>query len=144
MHARRGSERGFTMVEVLIAILLTAIAVIGIIGLFVSQTRASGRSRHQTEAAALAADKMEKLRTVSAPTSGSESGLDVQGKTGGIYERAWTVTTAGGLTSLTVRVGWDEDGVAAQTCSAHTDCASEFCAGGVCASGAVIVHGKRL
>jgi Tfp pilus assembly protein PilV len=132
------------MVEVLMAILLTAIAVIGIVGLFVSQTRASGRSRHQNEAAALAADKMEKLRTVSAPVSGTETGLNVQGQTGGIYERAWTVTTASGVTSLTVRVGWDEDGIAATTCAIHTDCTSDFCIAGTCASGAVVVHGKRL
>ncbi len=107
------TERGFTMVEVMIAILLTAIAVIGIMALFMTETRASSYSRHSTEAAALAADKLEKLRTMSTPTAGSDTALDPLGATGGIFDRTWSVdTTYTSYTELTVVVGWDENGVA--------------------------------
>jgi Tfp pilus assembly protein PilV len=108
------TERGFTMVEVMIAIVLTAIAVIGIMALFMTETRASSYSRHSTEATALAADKLEKLRTMSSPTAGTQSqtGLDPQGVAGGIFNRTWTVTVPNAsYTDVAVSVSWDENGV---------------------------------
>ena len=51
------------MIEVMVAILLTAIATSGIIGLYIVETRASGFSRHSTEATVLAQDQIEILRT---------------------------------------------------------------------------------
>lgn len=106
------TERGFTMVEVMIAILLTAIAVIGIMALFMTETRASSYSRHSTEAAALAADKLEKLRTMSTPTAGSDTALDPLGAAGGIFDRSWLVdSSVTAYTELSVTVSWDENGV---------------------------------
>jgi Tfp pilus assembly protein PilV len=113
------SERGFTMVEVMIAILLTAIAVIGIMALFVTETRASSYSRHSTEAAALAADKLEKLRTMSGPIGGTETALDPQGAAGGLFDRTWTVdSTNPSYTEVVVSVSWDESG-ATKTITMH-------------------------
>jgi Tfp pilus assembly protein PilV len=65
----RRSEAGFTMIEVMIAMLLTAIAMIGIIALFMTQRKASGFSRHTTEATVLAQDKLEQLRTLCVPAT---------------------------------------------------------------------------
>lgn len=152
MHARRGSERGFTMIEVMIAVLLSAIAVIGIIALFVTQSRASGRARHETEAASLANDKLEKLRTVAAPTSGTDpnnpidaqgNALDAQGNPG-IFYRKWDVTSVSGVSAMTVKVGWDDDDVPSTSCSADSACPSNYCTGSTCASYAVSVYGMRL
>jgi Tfp pilus assembly protein PilV len=107
----RRTERGFTMVEVMIAILLTAIAVIGIMALFMTETRASSYSRHSTEATALAADKLEKLRTMAAPAAGAETDLDPQGAAGGIFGRTWSVDTSNpSFTDISVDVSWDENG----------------------------------
>ena len=114
MHARRGSERGFTMIEVMIAILLTAIAVIGITALYTVETRSSGFSRHSTEAAVLAEDKMEFLRTQSAPASGSETGLPELGGASAMFSRSWTVATATAWIDYSVTVSWSEDGIARQ------------------------------
>lgn len=110
-------QGGFTMVEVMIAILLTAIAVIGIMALFMTEMKASAYSRHATEATVLAADKLEKLRTMSSAslvttTSDPLNPLDSNGATGGIFERSWTVDTATStsFTDLAVTVSWDENG----------------------------------
>jgi type IV pilus assembly protein PilV len=110
MNQKR-TERGFTMVEVMIAILLTAIAVIGILALFMTETRASSYSRHSTEATSLAADKLEKLRTMSTPTAGTQTALDPQGAAGGVFSRTWTVTPNTSYTDLFVSVTWSENGV---------------------------------
>ena len=109
MSARRGSENGFTMIELMIAVLITAIALSGIIALFMSQNRAAGTSRRSSEATALAIDKLEKLRTASAPASGTDT-VDVQGGSGGAFTRTWTVTAGAGSAyyDITVNVQWDD------------------------------------
>lgn len=111
MRTRR-AQAGFTMIEVMIAVLLTAIATSGIIGLFMVQSRASGFSRHQTEATVLAQDQLERLRTVPTTVSGADaSPLDAAGKPGGIYTRSWTFATGATPTyyDIAVTVAWDED-----------------------------------
>ncbi len=91
---RRSAQAGFTLVEVMIALLLTVIAVIGIVGLYRVEAGASNISQHMTEAAALAQDKSEVLRTQAAATGGPEI-INVLGQIGqpdSIYTRSWTVT----------------------------------------------------
>ena len=63
MAAQPVNQKGFTLLEVMIAMVLTALAIMGIIALYVTETKASGFSRHTTEAAVLAQDKIEFLRT---------------------------------------------------------------------------------
>ncbi|MBA3502457.1 MAG: hypothetical protein M4D80_13755 [Myxococcota bacterium] len=99
----------------MIAVLLTAIAVIGIVGLYRVQTRSAGYSRYATEASVLAADKLEQLRTVTMVAgTGSQANLDSRGKPGGIFNRSWAITSVvTGTTTqwkLEVTVGWDDDG----------------------------------
>jgi len=108
---RVNTEQGFTLIEVMIAILLSAIAVVGLVGIYSVQTRGSSVSRHTTEAAVLAEDRMEDLRTQIAPATGSESGLDALGAAGGIYNRAWTVAIGGSDITYSVTVSWNEDGI---------------------------------
>lgn len=109
MPSKRGSQAGFTMIELMIAVLLTTIAMSGIIALFLSQNRASGVSRHTSEASALAQDKLEKLRTMSTATAGSDT-VDPQGNAGSanLYTRTWTVTAGTGYSDLSVTVTWQE------------------------------------
>jgi Tfp pilus assembly protein PilV len=142
--ARR--EAGFTMIEVMIAVLLTVIAVIGIIALFMTETRAAAYSRRATEATNLATDKLEKLRTLTAPTAGAEASVDSQGDTttGGMFERKWTVSAGTSFTDIAVQVGWDDDNAETTTCSLDSTCTSKFCrASGYCATRAVVIHGRR-
>ncbi|HVK85814.1 MAG TPA: prepilin-type N-terminal cleavage/methylation domain-containing protein [Kofleriaceae bacterium] len=107
---RRRRDAGFTMVEVMVAILLTAIAVIGILALYMTQTRASSYSRHSSEAAVLAADGLEKLRTMNPPTGGTETGLTETGKTGGMFTRVSEVVGTSTPYDVKVTVSWEESG----------------------------------
>ncbi len=130
---KRSGEAGFTLIEVMIAVLITAIGVAGIIGLTTAETRSGLSARHTTEAAVLAESKSEELRTVSLTTlattgTGSDSSpVDVEGVASGnaataIYTRVWscTITTTSSLSSAacTVQVSWlDDGGGASSTCS---------------------------
>jgi prepilin-type N-terminal cleavage/methylation domain-containing protein len=109
----RRPQGGFTMIEVMIAITVTAIATSGLLALFMVETRASGFSRHSTEATVLAEDQLERLRTAAAPTvttSGSQTGIDERGKSGGIFNRTWTTTVGSTYYDTSVTVTWPEDG----------------------------------
>ncbi len=104
------------MIEVMVAILLTAIATSGIIGLYIVETRASGFSRHSTEATVLAQDQVEILRTnrvVGGPIT--TVGIDEHGNAGGMFTRIYTVTAGASpaqpYDDLLVEVKWTEDGV---------------------------------
>ncbi len=103
------------MIEVMIAVLLTAIATSGIIGLYMVETRASGFSRHTTEATILAQDQMEILRTSKVVgVDVTTTNLNEHGKTGGIFTRIWTVVANAAplvYDDMTVEVRWVEDGV---------------------------------
>lgn len=113
MSAKRGNgQAGFTMIELMIAVLLTTIAMSGIIALFMSQNRASGVSRHTSEASALAIDKLEKLRTMSTLTAGSATEtVDAQGNvgSGNMYTRTWIVGAGSGYSDINVVIQWDEN-----------------------------------
>ena len=124
MKTPRGRQAGFTMVEVMVSIIITAIVVMGLIGLFKSQSSASAFSRHNTEAAVLAEHQLEWLRTQGAAATGSGSGLgsatsgsnyDAQGVAGaGIFSLYWNenlITGASTYAEMWVTVTWSDDGV---------------------------------
>lgn len=113
-------QAGFTIIEVMIAILITALTVIGVLGLFRIETRASGFSRHETEAAVLAQDKLEELRALTAPTAATTlvsdpapiDALGMASQPNSIYTRSWRVdpTSDASVFVIYVVVSWDDDG----------------------------------
>jgi prepilin-type N-terminal cleavage/methylation domain-containing protein len=115
VNRRLRRQLGFTMIEVMVAMLLTVIATTGIIALYIVNTRASGFSRHATEATMLAQDQIERLRLSSVvPDSGSVADLNEQGVvvTGvGLFTRAYAVTAGtADYDSVVVTVTWIEEG----------------------------------
>jgi prepilin-type N-terminal cleavage/methylation domain-containing protein len=105
-------ERGFTVIEVLIALLVLLIGMAGILSLQLTSVQATAFSRHATEASVLAEDKMEELRAVPAATlvTGSDQ-VDARGvpDAQGYYVRDWEVDPGASLT-ITVKVRWNEEG----------------------------------
>jgi len=93
--------KGFTLVEILIAILLLVIALVGLASVTVSVIKGNDLSRMVTTATTLAKDKMEQLKNLST-TSAGYGALDTLALTDGsqtvletVYTRAWTVGAVG-------------------------------------------------
>lgn len=63
-RARRTRDEGFTLVEVLVAIILVAVMSLGVAQMFVLAVRTNLAARHQTSTTILAAQKMEQLRSL--------------------------------------------------------------------------------
>ena len=93
--------KGFTLVEIMIAILLLVIALVGLASVTVSVIKGNDLSRMVTTATTLAKDKMEELKNLST-TSAGYGALDTLALTDGsqtvletVYTRAWTVGAVG-------------------------------------------------
>ena len=120
-RTRRGSrpnarslECGMTMVELMIAIVVLSIGLLGIAAIFPSGRRFTTRDRMTTTATDLAEQKMEQLRTLAYSDPDLTVGLHptASGETVGNnnrYVRWWTVTQiATDLRCADVRVTWSD------------------------------------
>ena len=111
----RAHQGGFTLVEILVAMAISVIALAGMVGLMRTSGRSVAYSRHATEAAMVGEALMEQLTlTPSANLASGSDTVNVQGASGGGYTRTWTITWDGANVTGTVRitVGWyEEDGV---------------------------------
>jgi prepilin-type N-terminal cleavage/methylation domain-containing protein len=112
MARRRRASGGFTILEVLVSMAVLAIGLIGVVAMQRTSMRASGYSRHATEAAVLGEDKLEQLRTVDIAFvgAGSET-VDALGQVSstGLFTRSWTIEWESDLATLEVTVAWGED-----------------------------------
>lgn len=108
----RSAERGMTMVEMMIALIVLSIGLLGIAAIFPSGRRFSTRDRMLTTASDLALQKFEQIRTYSysdpnltVGTHPTASGENVGPNNR--YVRWWTVTQlATDLRMADVRVTW--------------------------------------
>lgn len=108
-RASRRAQAGFTMIEIMVALLLASLAILGLTALFTTSAATTGDARHVTEATALAQDKLEELRTET-PVAGSET-VDPTGTIGtGMFTRTTAVTTTSNYYDITVTVAWFDSG----------------------------------
>jgi len=110
---RSKKSKGFSLIEVLIALVILSISLLALAGLMVQSTRNSSWGSHLTEAATLAQDRLERFRAVRPQTDIPEGGPNndqVTGSSGIVYTRTWTVTTNGTATArtITITVTWTD------------------------------------
>jgi type IV pilus assembly protein PilV len=60
---RKGSDQGFTLVEVLIALVVLAVGLLGIAALYIDSLRASRTALLRTQAVAVASDLADRIRS---------------------------------------------------------------------------------
>ncbi len=104
-------QRGFTLIEVLVAMTLMAVGLLGVLSLARGAASASGYSRRATEAAILAEDKLEELRTVPVGVAADDTDqVDSAGveDVDALFERTWTLDWLGDIGTITVGVTWTE------------------------------------
>lgn len=105
-------NKGFTIIEVMIAVLVLSFGLLALAGLSASIISSNRFSAQLSAATTLAQDKIEDIRRVaySNVSSGSETGIDEKGTSGGIFDRATVVLDdqpASGMKTVTVTVSWD-------------------------------------
>ena len=98
---------GFSLLEVLIALVILSISLLALAGLMVTTTGNNSLGGHLTEAATFAQDRLEQLRLISWQniTSGGDQ---IEGSSGINYIRNWTVVTNGNARTVTIRINWSD------------------------------------
>ena len=109
------NSRGFSLIEVLIALVILSVSLLGLAGLMVTTTKNNSFGSHMTEAATFAQDKLEQLRgtpfgmiAVNATTTDSPVG-----STGITYTRSWVAVPNilpphNTLDVITITVSWTD------------------------------------
>ncbi len=105
-------SQGFSLIEVMIALVILSISLLALAGLMVQSTRNSSWGSHLTEAATLAQDRLERFRAVRPLTDIPEGANNdsVIGASGIRYTRTCTVTTnaTGDARTITITVTWTD------------------------------------
>ncbi len=103
------NSKGFTLLEILMAVIILSISLLALAGLMSLTTRNNSYGNHVTEAATFAQDKLEELRAV--PWANIVTGNDLRkGSTGINYSRNWNVApnAADSLRTVTVTINWND------------------------------------
>lgn len=113
MRRRDVRERGFTLIEVLVAVVILSLGMAAMVALSANGTQATAYTRHAGEAAMVGQDELERLRVL--PPASLASGTDTVdahavASAVGLYTRTWTVSWTGSLATLTVKVQWSDGG----------------------------------
>ena len=104
-------SKGFTLIEVLVALIILSFSLLALAGLMVTTTKNNSFGSHMTEAATLAQDKLEELRAIKWDDLNEGNHTDPaqqEGSTGINYTRNWNVTTNGSLKTVTITVNWND------------------------------------
>ena len=108
MNLSRKSS-GFTLIEILIALVIFTISIVAFAGLTVTATRSSSYGGRMTEAVTLAQDKLEELKANSWEKIVS-GGDQKTGATGINYTRNWNVLETGNrnLKTVSIKIDWKD------------------------------------
>jgi len=106
-------SKGFSLIEVMIALVILAVALLGLAGLMVTTTKNNSFGGHITEAATFAQDKLEQLRAtpfgmIALNTTQTDNPV---GSTGITYTRSWVAVPnipppGNTLDVITITVSW--------------------------------------
>lgn len=110
-HARRNVERGISLIETLVAVVILAFAAVMQGYMSLATITTNRNARNITIATNLAMHKVEELKsgTFASAVSGSDGPLTSDGSSGGAYSRTWTVTDdapVSGAKTVDVTVSW--------------------------------------
>jgi prepilin-type N-terminal cleavage/methylation domain-containing protein len=83
-------RRGFTIVEVMVAVMILSVGILGLVTTAGLVTRMIGQGQRYTEASTLASERFEILRAQGCPAAGSAD------TTQGAYNVAWKIAEVAG------------------------------------------------
>jgi len=98
---------GFTLIEILVALIIISVSLLALAGLMVTTTKNNSFGNHMTEATTFGQDKLEELR-VTPWDYILKGGDNIIGCTGINYTRNWDVGTNENLKTITIKINWND------------------------------------
>ncbi len=109
-YSESGNQSGFSLIEILIAMAILALAMLAAASMQFGSVRNNTRGNIVTQATMLAKGKMEELKNTADLTTlsdGAENDVNAAGQPGGIYNLSLTVANMGTTARrITVTVQW--------------------------------------
>jgi prepilin-type N-terminal cleavage/methylation domain-containing protein len=102
-------SNGFTLVEILVAMVILSVCLLALAGLMVTTTKTNALGNRLTEASVFAQAKLEELRAMG--WDNIKEGVDtdqVDGSTGINYTRKWSIDKKETLKTITLFVDWKD------------------------------------
>jgi prepilin-type N-terminal cleavage/methylation domain-containing protein len=103
---------GFSLIEILIAIVILSISLLALAGLMATTSRNTSFGGHITEAATFAQDRLEQLRVTTWDNiiTTEQDPISSVGSTGIAYTRSWTVVSNANdtLKTITITISWTD------------------------------------
>ena len=99
-------EKGFTLLEILVALFLLSVVLLATSNMVYSVIKAASQSKEKSMAVVFAQDKMEFLKNTG--FSSISVGSDSPSYGGITYSRVWSVTTSGNVKIISLTVSWTD------------------------------------
>ena len=99
-------ERGFTLLEVMISLLILATALLGVTALATTSVKVNSNANHLTWAYQTAQADLETLRRL--PWGSISNGSRTSTYKGVVFTNTWTVATAGNIKNVSLGVAWND------------------------------------
>ncbi len=102
-------EKGFTLLEVMVALVILIIGLMSVLSLVTSVIRGNAFSNKMTTATILAQDKMEELMALRFDTANDltpNQHTDINNPINGLFRREWEVEDFGDCKRIDIEVGW--------------------------------------
>ena len=106
------NQKGFSLLEVMLGLVILAIGLLGMAGLTTTSVRANANANHLTEAMNIGQAEMEKLKIAPWGTLANGSST-VTSQTEKVFTNSWAVTTTGNMKDVILVTSWT-DGVDAE------------------------------
>jgi len=111
MKEHKLNQKGFTLIEILIGLLILAIGLLGIAVMQINSVKGGSFGNNMTQASTLAQDKLEYLKNLSYTDSNLNSGQHDEGTISGtIFSRRYNIAedTGNSMKTITVTVQWTD------------------------------------
>ncbi len=109
VRTRTENERGFTLIEVMVTMVILAVGLLAVAGMQVISIKSNTTSRDVTEASTLAMDRLEFLKVLPVDDDQLDEGEhdDAGNPVEGKYTVTWNVTDNEETKAVTVLVDWE-------------------------------------